>query len=145
MCGATWTLYTPLTKIAAGAGHALTPAGATLPANFADLQALGALGNTAAWTKVGGGDFITLVDGTFAYWDGAAWVSGKSPDPLDVTAKHPLVTGAPAATLGVLTADGTLGNGVYTGPAFTTGQYITLTDGSKASYATGAWSVGAAA
>ena len=41
-----------------------------------------------------------------------------------------------------LKADGTNGDGNYTGPAFTSGQYIVLADGSRAHYTSGAWAVG---
>ena len=47
-----------------------------VPANFAALQALGALGNTAAWTV---GQNVVLGNASTAYWNGAAWVAGIAP------------------------------------------------------------------
>ena len=46
------------------------------PASLTALQALGALGNTAAWTA---GQYVALGDGSNAYWSGTAWVAGKVP------------------------------------------------------------------
>ena len=63
--------------------------------------------------------------------------------PNDVTAAHATVTGTPAADLTTLKADGTLGDGAYGGPAFTTGQYILLDDGNQAYYDGAAWQAGA--
>jgi len=64
-------------------------------------------------------------------------------DPLNVTKMHPLVTGTDAADLPTLKASGTIGDGSYTGAAFTTGQYVILGNNTKASYKSGAWVAGA--
>lgn len=48
------------------------------------------------------------------------------------------------ADLSTLKSDGTKGDGNYTGSDFSSGQYITLGDGSKAHYGSNAWTAGAA-
>jgi len=63
-------------------------------------------------------------------------------DPNKVNTAH--ATAAAFADLATLKADGTSGDGHYTGAAFTAGQYITLVDGSKTHYAAGVWAADAA-
>lgn len=85
------------------------------------------------------------VDGTPAVCFGDATSSvavGNPPDPLDISADHAVA--AAFADLATLKSDHTSGDGSYSGAAFTTGQYITLVDKSKAHYASAAWTAGAA-
>ena len=63
-------------------------------------------------------------------------------DPLNVT-KVNLPNAATFVNLAALSGDATVGDGLYSGPAFTRGQYVVLGDGSKASYSANAWSAGA--
>ena len=60
-----------------------TPAGADVPADLSALQALGALGQTDAWTAEA---FVELGDGSNATWDGAAWAAWTA----DVLARPPV-------------------------------------------------------
>lgn len=63
-------------------------------------------------------------------------------DPLDVTWET-FGDAGPPATLVALKANTSYGDGKYTGPAFTTGQFVLLKDASKANYKAGVWAVGA--
>ena len=67
------------TGVTPGAPGTWTPADAEVPADLAALNALGALGQTTAWAD---GTFMTLGDGSSAYWDGTAWVAGTAPPTL---------------------------------------------------------------
>jgi hypothetical protein len=72
---------------------------------------------------------------------------GAAPDPLDLTGEWSQWWGTTPANLAALKANPTVGDSgsiVPTG-AFTTGQYVTLGDGSKASWDGAAWVAGAAA
>lgn len=46
------------------------------PADLATLQALGALGNSAAWAT---GEYVVLEDNSQAHWTGSVWAAGKAP------------------------------------------------------------------
>jgi hypothetical protein len=73
-----YVLPTGITPAGAPNGGTFIPVGATLPASFTSLQALGALGQTTAWTS---GQFVRLGDMTEAYWAGAGpgWTVGRAP------------------------------------------------------------------
>lgn len=62
------------TGVTAGTPGAFTPNGAEVPADLSALQALGALGQTAAWST---GEYVALGVGT-AHWDGSAWADGAA-------------------------------------------------------------------
>lgn len=64
-----------VTGVTAGTPGAFTPAGAPIPATLTDLQALGALGQTTAWTT---GQYVNLGDASKAYWNGTAWTAGTA-------------------------------------------------------------------
>lgn len=59
-----------------GAPGAFYPLGADVPADLSALQALGALGETDAWTE---GQYVVLDDASNAYWDGDSWEAGTAP------------------------------------------------------------------
>lgn len=61
------------TGVTADSPGAFTPSGSTVPKNLAALQALGALGETTAWST---GDFVVLRDLSTAHWGGSAWAAG---------------------------------------------------------------------
>jgi len=63
----------PPTGALAGAPGSFTPAGSAVPATLAALQALGALGQTAAWAT---GQYVVLGDSSNANWPGTAWAAG---------------------------------------------------------------------
>jgi hypothetical protein len=132
----------PITGITAGAPATYVPVDATRPASLHALEDLGALGNTTAWTT---GQFVTLADGSEAYWDGNSWELGRKPATV-ITATsavagdpgHYLPTGAanPAnlAALSTVTAVPTT--------AWTTGQHVNVADGTKANWSGTAWAAG---
>ncbi len=62
------------TGVTAGIPGAFVPATA-VPANLVALQALGAMGETTAWTV---GQNVALGDGTTAHWNGTAWAVGAA-------------------------------------------------------------------
>lgn len=70
------TPYVAPTSVTAGTPGSFNPAEATVPYDLSDLQALGAIGETTAWTT---GQYVVLGDGTNAYWDGSDWASGEAP------------------------------------------------------------------
>jgi hypothetical protein len=138
---------TPPIAVVRGIPATLIPANATRPANLTALIALGALGNTTAWSV---GQFLGLADGSRAYWNGTAWVAGATPAPV-VTA-----TGATAGTPGAFTPNGATppatlaalqSGGVTASPttAWTTGQRVVLGNGTLAYWTGSAWAAGAAA
>ena len=47
-----------------------------IPYDLAELRALGAIGETTAWTV---GQYVVLGDGSSAYWDGDSWEAGTAP------------------------------------------------------------------
>lgn len=57
-----------------GERHFVGDPGFVIPQGLSALQALGALGSISAWT---GDTFVTLGDGSTAWWNGTAWVAGK--------------------------------------------------------------------
>lgn len=59
-----------------GAPGTFTPAGSTIPADLASLNALGPLGQTTAWV---GGTYVVLGDASHAYWNGTTWANGNAP------------------------------------------------------------------
>jgi hypothetical protein len=68
---------------------------------------------------------------------------------MQVQSEHLLMAGQVELTgsfnsLAELKADGTEGDGNYSGAAMTAGQYVVLGDGSCAHYAGAAWAAGAA-
>ncbi|KTR76188.1 hypothetical protein NS234_12230 [Microbacterium oxydans] len=65
----------PATGVNAGTPGSFTPAGAAAPATLAALQALGALGETTAWTT---GQYIVLGNSSQAHWDGDSWAAGAA-------------------------------------------------------------------
>lgn len=137
-------LGVPITGITAGTPATLTPADATRPADLSALTDLGALGNTTAWTT---GQYVVLRDTSEAYWDGNSWEMGRKPGSV-ITATgavagdpgHYTPTGAanPAnlAALDTVTANPTT--------AWTTGQFVNVADGTKASWNGTAWEAGEA-
>ncbi|HKP09045.1 MAG TPA: Ig-like domain-containing protein [Microbacterium sp.] len=62
--------------VVAGSPGSFTPDYARLPGNLNELRSMGALGQTTAWTA---GQYVSLGDGSQAYWDAAAWQSGRAP------------------------------------------------------------------
>lgn len=69
------TPYAAPTGATPGTPGAFTPGSATIPYDLGDLQDLGALGESTAWTS---GQYVVLGDGTNAYWDGDSWASGEA-------------------------------------------------------------------
>ena len=76
----------PPTGALAGAPGSFTPAGCAIPATLAALQALGALGQTAAWTA---GQYVVLGNASNAYWNGTAWTAGIAAVELDAHVSNP--------------------------------------------------------
>ncbi|MFC8682483.1 Ig-like domain-containing protein [Microbacterium ureisolvens] len=64
--------------VVAGSPGSFTPDFARLPGSLNELRSLGALGQTAAWTE---GQYVSLGDGSQAYWDATTWQSGRAPAP----------------------------------------------------------------
>jgi len=67
------TPYVLPTGVTAGIPGAFTPGTATIPYDLGDLQAL-SLSPGGAWTV---GQYVSLGDGTHAYWNGTAFASGE--------------------------------------------------------------------
>lgn len=63
------------TGVTAGTPGEFTPAGSATPADLTALQALGALGQTTAWTT---GQYVVLGDASEAHWTGTAWAVGRA-------------------------------------------------------------------
>lgn len=74
-CGAV-ALGTPATGATAGIPATLTPANSYAPADLTDAATGFTASPLTAWTT---GQYVTLLDGTQAHWDGAAWVAGVAP------------------------------------------------------------------
>lgn len=72
----TGTPAAPPTGVTAGTPGTFTPPGSQTPANITALRALGALGQTTAWT---GGQYVVLGDVSHAYWDSDSWETGNAP------------------------------------------------------------------
>lgn len=68
---------TEVTGVTAGTPGSFTPAWATIPADLAELQALGDLGETTAWSA---GESVVLGDESEAHWDGDSWEEGAVPE-----------------------------------------------------------------
>ena len=68
----------PPTGVTPGQPGTFTPAGSDVPGNLVDLRALGALGQTAAWSN---GDYVVTGDNNHAYWNGSIWQFGDAPAP----------------------------------------------------------------
>jgi len=71
--GDSWLPVTNPTGVVAGTPGHFTPTGCKVPSNLAQLQALGPLGQTAAWTT---GQYVNLSPSGTAYWNGTAWALG---------------------------------------------------------------------
>lgn len=69
------TPYVLPTGVTPGTPGSFTPSGATAPYDLGDLQDLGALGESTAWTT---GQYVNLGDGNTAHWDGDSWASGAA-------------------------------------------------------------------
>lgn len=67
--------YLAPTSVTAGTPGSFNPANATIPYDLSDLQDLGALGETTAWST---GEYVVLGDGTYAHWNGSNWASGEA-------------------------------------------------------------------
>lgn len=63
------------TGVVAGTPGHFTPIGATPPASIAELRALGALGQTDAWTT---GQYVEYGAGMKAHWGGSDWATGEA-------------------------------------------------------------------
>jgi hypothetical protein len=134
----------PIVSIIAGDPATFTPVNATRPADLTELQSLGALGQTTAWT---GGQYVLLRDGSSAYWDGDSWNLGAAPAPTIAA------TGATAGSPGTFTPPGATPPanlaamaGITANPttAWTTGQRVVLGDATTAHWTGTTWAVGAA-
>lgn len=133
----------PVTAITAGIPATYTPVDATRPYSLGNLVTKGALGNTTAWTV---GQYVVIGDGSEAHWDGNSWELDRAPAgsvaPTSATAGIPghyntgAVNAATLAALSTVTAIPTT--------AWTTGQYVNCTDGSKAHWTGSAWAADAA-
>lgn len=137
-------LGVPIVSIIAGDPATYNPTNATRPADLADLQSQGALGNTAAWDA---NEYVTLRDNTEAYWDGDSWASGRAP------AEEIEATGATAGTPGAFTPTGATPpenlaamSGVTANPTtpWTTGQRVVLGNSTNAHWNGSAWVAGSA-
>ena len=110
--------------------------GRTFP-NLAELAADDILGDgfyeSSGNPAFGEGQYVVLDDNSKNHY-------AVPPDPNDVTQTNLGSTVYP--DLAALKADPTVGDGNYTGPAFTAGQYVVLGDESKAHYTAAAWSAG---
>jgi hypothetical protein len=128
------------TGVTAGSPGAFTPANATAPANLAALQALGALGQSAAWTA---GQYVVLGDGSYATWGGAAWAAAtKATAGVAGTPGTWTPAGSiPPATLAALTGSSPA---ITATPAtaWTTGQSVVLGNASDAHWSGTAWLAG---
>jgi hypothetical protein len=123
----------PATGVTVGQPGAWSPAGALPPANIADLQLLGPMGHVLIWP---GGAYVTLGDGSEAYWSGPAtgWVAGRAPRPAP-TGIAPAAPGIilpvgsqVPADLAALRALAPLGQNLRWFP----GHYVVLGDASEA-------------
>jgi hypothetical protein len=134
---------TPATGVTAGSPGSFTPDGAVRPADLGTLQALG-ITDTAAWDIRAIGtvpEWVALGDGSNVQWNGVTWVTVTSVN-FDVS---DLAPGAAAMSdLTALQADGTEGDGNFSGGTFAPGQYITLQNAGLAHYDGSNWSSGPA-
>ena len=119
----------PPTGVQPGQPGSFTPAGADVPADLTELQALGALGQTAAWSPDA---FVELGDGSNVTWEGSAWAAWTPPPtpPTGVTGGTPGSFDPPTADIPAdLAAANALG---LMGSAFAPGEFVLLGDGSQA-------------
>jgi len=114
-----------------------------LPANLAAMTTVSAY-PTSAWD---GGQYVTLADGTAAYWDGSTWAAGAAPEPARPATKA--IAGIPgvyvpsgASKPANIAAMSTVTASPLT--KWTKGQYVELADASKASWSGSAWTAGVA-
>ena len=63
----------PVSGVTVGAPGSFTPSGSDIPSDLAELNALGALGQTTAWIT---GQYVVLGDSSNAHWNGTTWVTG---------------------------------------------------------------------
>ncbi|MFD5599178.1 hypothetical protein ACFWHR_03880 [Leucobacter sp. NPDC058333] len=63
------------TGVTPGTPGSFVPTGAEVPATIAELRALGALDQTAAWTT---GQYIEYGNAQKAYWNGTDWATGTA-------------------------------------------------------------------
>ncbi|MGN7861455.1 hypothetical protein ACTJI8_12815 [Microbacterium sp. 22303] len=63
------------TGVTAGTPGSFSPVGATPPSTIAELRALGALGQTTAWTT---GQYVVYATSSHAHWDGTDWQTGNA-------------------------------------------------------------------
>jgi hypothetical protein len=133
-----------IVSIDAGDPATYNPSNATRPASLAALRALGALGNTTAWTS---NQYVTLADSSEAYWDGTTWNAGRTPAVVIPA------TGATAGSPGSFTPSGATApanlaalSGVTASPttAWTTGQRVVLGDSTTAHWDGTQWAAGSA-
>lgn len=142
--GANWKpgkAPTPATGATAGAPGTFTPSGSAPPKDLAGAASITA-SPTTKWTT---GQYVTLGDGSDAYWDGDSWEVGKAPAPP--------ATGATAGKPGSFTPAGSV---VPANPAgmtsitaspttkWTTDQYVVLGDSSQSYWDGTAWKSGKA-
>lgn len=66
----------PPTSVVAGAPGTWVPVDADVPADLAEMNALGALGQTTLWTV---GQHMVLGDASQCYWNGTTWIAGVAP------------------------------------------------------------------
>jgi hypothetical protein len=134
----------PIISIIPGDPATFSPVNATRPADLAELQSFGNLGQTSAWTS---GQYVLLRDGNQAYWDGDSWATGVAP------AEVIEATGATAGTPGTFTPPGATPpedlaalDGLTANPttAWTTGQRVVLGDSTTAHWNGTVWTAGAA-
>jgi hypothetical protein len=132
-------LGVPIVSIIAGDPATFAPVNATRPANLAELQGFGALGNTDAWE---GGQYVPLRDGS-----SASWAAGSAP------VEQIAATGATAGSPGSFTPPGATPPanlaamaGITASPttAWTTGQRVVLGDSTTAHWTGTTWAAGSA-
>jgi hypothetical protein len=67
---------TPTSISKASTPYTFLPQGSYVPSNLSALQALGALGESTAWTST---NYIVLGDSSLAHWTGTVWAAGAKP------------------------------------------------------------------
>lgn len=134
----------PITGIIPGAPATLIPPNATRPADLEALRAMGDLGQTTAWLP---GQWLDLLDGTQAYWDGTDWQAGRAPQPIipatSATAGKPGTFGPPGATV---PANLAAMSGITAIPTtkWLTDEYVNTADNSPTYWSGSAWTLGKA-
>jgi len=129
------------TGATAGAPGSYTPTGAKTPSSLDGLATVTASPATE-WTP---GQYVPLLDGTEAFWNGTAWADGRAPAyATGATAGAP-GSYTPAGSQEPLNLAGLTGVTASPATAWTTGQYVSLQDGSKAHWSGTAWVAGIAA